>query len=189
MTINWADIWKVFSPYYKDGKFIVQFDGRDDVELSAGPSFGDGSHPTTNFILKHLKSEVKDKIVVDVGAGSGILSLAAKSFGAKKVYSLEIDPPSIEHLQENIALNNSLNIFINETPKENIDVVLINMISSEQKKALKQYPFVLQKGVKYLISGILKEEVGSIAEKLYEAKVEFSEVEGDWGFILASTTG
>jgi ribosomal protein L11 methyltransferase len=181
--IDWKEIWKIHSPYYKDGTFALLLPNNKEVLFEPGPAFGDGSHPTTNLMLEHLPSIVEDKIVVDVGAGSGILSLAASKLSAKQVFALEIDPPSIETMKKNIALNKVENISINQRP-DHFDVVLINMISSEQKIALNAYPYLLKKRALFLISGLLEEEVKE-AQKTFgpflPLKIETRE---KWAFIL-----
>jgi len=159
--INWKEIWKIHSPGF-DGEFTRVPIGRG-FKLLPGAGFGDLSHPTTKLILSLMEPPlVQGKVVADIGSGSGVLSIAAASLGAKAVYSFEIDPDSIIHSRNNFKLNN-LQIPINETPKEPIDIVCINMISSEQKIALAQYPFL--QGI-LLSSGLLAEEKESYLASL-----------------------
>ena len=110
---------KTHSPYYnKDkNKFELILPNNDSVLFLPGAGFGDGSHPTTNLILENLEGLVENKIVVDVGSGSGVLSLAASKLGAKKIYSMEIDASSIDHMKKNVLINKINNININKNPK------------------------------------------------------------------------
>lgn len=154
--INWEAIWKIHSPYFKGGLAFVPLTETLSFPLKPGPGFGDLSHPTTQLVLESMKPLVKGKVVIDVGCGSGILSIAAALLGAKAVYAFEIDPDAISHAKENFKLNN-LKILLNEKPPE-IDIVCINMISSEQAFALNQYPFIKKFPCTLLSSGILAEE-------------------------------
>ncbi len=164
--IDWEEIWKIHSPYYKDGKFELVLQNGEIVEFVPGPAFGDGSHPTTNLMLENLTPLVSGKKVVDLGAGSGVLSLAASKYGAKEVYALEIDPEAVESLKKNVTLNQIDNIRVNKVPQD-FDVVLLNMISSEQEIALKSHPYLLQEDKVYVISGILRDEVESTKNRLH----------------------
>ena len=141
---------------------IVPLNENLSFKLAAGGGFGDLSHPTTNLVFEYLKKNVKDKIVVDIGSGSGILSIAAKLSGAKSVYAFEIDPSAIGHAKENFRLNN-LEISMNQIP-EKVDIVLINMISSEQKEALKSLSFIKNHPHTLFASGLLTEELDSYTQ-------------------------
>jgi ribosomal protein L11 methyltransferase len=155
-TINWDDIWKIHAPHYKDGCCHIPLDQDKTIFLEPGPGFGDLSHPTTELIINFLKPLAKNKIVVDIGSGSGILSIAAALLGAKAVYPFEIDQDAISHAKRNFKINN-LKIPINQIPPQ-FDLVCMNMISSEQKIALEQYPFIRKHPHLLLSSGILIEE-------------------------------
>jgi ribosomal protein L11 methyltransferase len=180
--INWQEIWKTHSPYYKNGKFILELPNGEKVFFEPAAAFGDGSHPTTNLILDHLPDLVRGKTVVDVGSGSGVLSLAASKLGANEVFGLEIDFFSISAMRVNIDLNGITNVHINKKPEE-FDMVLINMISSEQRIALGAYPYLLKGGVDFLISGILNGEREETLKMLNPSKVYKTATSGDWTFI------
>jgi ribosomal protein L11 methyltransferase len=162
--INWKEIWKIHAPHYKNGYGFVPLPGKNPFRLIPGPGFGDLSHPTTNLVLDLMTPLVKDKVVIDIGCGSGILSIAASLLGAKAVYPFEIDPDSILHAEENFKLND-LKISLNKIPPAH-DLVLINMISSEQKIALTQYPFLKQSPHTLISSGLLPQEKSSYLQEM-----------------------
>ncbi len=180
--IDWKEIWKIHSPYYKNGKFILELPNGEKVFFEPGAAFGDGSHPTTNLILDHLPDLVKGKTVVDVGSGSGVLSLAASKLGANEVFALEIDLFSISAMEVNIELNGITNVHMNKEPEE-FDMVLINMISSEQRVAFAAYPYLIKRGIDFVISGILNEEREETLKVLNPSKVYRTATSGDWAFI------
>ncbi len=176
--INWKEIWKIHSPHFKNGYGIVPLSKDLSFRLVPGPGFGDLSHPTTNLVLDFLKPLVKGKTVIDIGCGSGILSIAAALLGAKAVYAFEIDPEAIRHAEENFKLNH-LKIFINKEPPT-ADLVTINMISSEQRLALEQYPFIKKFPIHLLSSGLLKQEREPYLKEMANWQLIKERSKGEW---------
>jgi ribosomal protein L11 methyltransferase len=160
--IDWEDQWKTFSPNYKDNIFELNLEPYGfckTVYLKPGPGFGDLSHPTTRLCLKALALYVKGKEVLDLGCGSGILSVFSYACLAKKVFSLDIDPDAIIHTKENLALNlypqDSVTLSsddIHFTDPEPLCV--INMTFGDQKSAIKSLS-KLPKDCLIISSGIL----------------------------------
>lgn len=118
---DWAMAWReFFHPFAIAGRFIIRPPweqaapgllpeaGADPVELIVEPgmAFGTGQHPTTELMLRALAERPLDGLdVVDVGAGSAILSIAAAKLGARRVAAYEIDPAAEENARLNIAHN------------------------------------------------------------------------------------
>ena len=76
------------------------------IELDPGMAFGTGTHPTTVMCLQALEKYVKpDDTVVDVGTGSGVLSIGAALLGASRVHALDLDYVAVIAAKENIELN------------------------------------------------------------------------------------
>ena len=96
-------------------------------------AFGTGHHETTFLMLEALlKYNISGKSVLDMGTGSGILAIAAKSLGAKQIIGLEYDPVCEENFIENIELNNMSEInFVKGDATTwidfNFDVILANI--------------------------------------------------------------
>ena len=81
-------------------------EGKTILVIKPGKAFGTGLHETTQLSLKLLEMEdLKDKSVLDVGCGSGILSIFAAKRGAKRVLAIDIDPLAVEETEENAELN------------------------------------------------------------------------------------
>ncbi len=183
--INWKEIWEIHAPHFKEGHAVVPLSKKLSFKLKPGPGFGDLSHPTTNLILNFMKPLIKGKTVIDIGSGSGILSIAAALLGAKEVYAFEIDEDAIHHSLENFKLNN-LKIFLNKNPPL-VDLVTINMISSEQKMALTQYPFIQKFPTTILSSGLLLHEKEAYLKEMSPWKLVQEKKEKGWlGLHLAT---
>ncbi|MGD7018493.1 50S ribosomal protein L11 methyltransferase, partial [Bacillus altitudinis] len=76
------------------------------IELDPGMAFGTGTHPTTVMCIQALERTVaKGDRVVDVGTGSGVLSIAAAMLGAEKVEALDLDEVAVKSARLNIKLN------------------------------------------------------------------------------------
>ena len=162
-AIDWDSQWKAHGLDYSDG--LVHLDlkpyGLDKrLLLKPGPGFGDMSHPTTHLVLEMMSGRVQNKTVLDIGSGSGVLSLAAAAWGASKVIGIDIDPQALLHAEENARLNNMQNALTFLLPSEGLcsgeAVILMNMIQSEQKEALRALK--LSARGEAIVSGILAEE-------------------------------
>ncbi|MBA3602197.1 MAG: 50S ribosomal protein L11 methyltransferase [Parachlamydiaceae bacterium] len=167
--IDWHDQWgsensslfidlKEYSPNNENG-FL----------MAPGPGFGDLSHPTTRLALKMMAPLVRGKYVIDLGCGSGVLSLAAIKLGAEGVCGIDIDADALKHAKENALLNELENKISFHLPGEvlaipaNVPVLLVmNMIYKEQEQAWNSLPEVHALKMDCITSGVLKQH-----QKLY----------------------
>ena len=126
---NWHLSWKDnFTPIHIDKELVIIpdwdtniYNNKNIIKIRPGMAFGTGHHETTFLMLKHLISNIKEgDSVLDLGSGSGILSIAAHIYKASKVTAIEYDEDCKDNFYENMSLNN-----INEKYTLSIQDVLI----------------------------------------------------------------
>ena len=171
-AIDWESQWAQHGANYRDG--YVHFGS---LKLKPGPGFGDLSHPTTHLVLNLMANRLEGKNILDIGCGSGILSLAA-AMQAKSVWGIDIDPNAIEHSRENALLNHQKSSFgtaadfIAAKPQAPI-TILLNMIESEQKEAWDSLKPIHHLVSEAFVSGILKQD-----------RSRYIALTASWGWIL-----
>ncbi len=135
---DWINNWKVFfKPFRLDDNIVIKptwetlEDQKEDdiiIEIDPGTAFGSGSHETTKLCISGLKKYVKeDTEILDVGTGSGILSIIGLKLGAKKALATDIDPNAIRATEENFEING--------VTKEMASVHQVNILDEEEAKA------------------------------------------------------
>lgn len=173
-TVDWQEQWELHAPGFAQGKLPLP--GLFPLFLEAGPGFGDLSHPTTQLMYSSLSEYVKGKVVLDIGCGSGILSIAALGYGASFVYGIDIEPEAIEHAKRNAHLNGLSDRSWFGTaaccPLKEPVVGLMNMIRTEQEAAWASIKMLHPYVTTLLTSGILKEEQDMYMEERLK-----------WGFV------
>ena len=178
---NWNEEWeKSFSPIVVEEKCVIrahfhQTKKRYPIEIVITPkmSFGTGHHQTTYLMVKRMLSmNFADKRVMDAGCGTGILAILASRLGASDVQAFDIDEWSVENGNENTAVNNCVNIRIQQGKISEVDltgkfdVILANINKNVLLDELKAYSFSLQPGGYLLLSGFFALD---IPELLMEA--------------------
>jgi len=164
---DWSDSWKqFFKPREIGSKFMVKptweevgATERMIIELDPGQAFGTGEHATTQLCLAMLEEAVESgDVVIDIGCGSGILSIAAAKLGAE-VHATEIDAPAATVAAENVRLNRvGMEIAVAESIPPTFplaDVVVSNIVSATLiRLAPNVAEHVKQDGV-WIASGII----------------------------------
>ena len=198
---DWANNWKSFYYTQKIGNRLVIKPSWEDytpdtgeivMNLDPGMAFGTGTHETTNMCLVQLEKYMKSNdIVYDIGCGSGILSIAAKLLGAKKVVGVDLDPMCIRVSKENAEINHvevefiEGDLFAGVSGKANLIVsniiaeIIVDLI--EQIKA-----YLVDDGI-FITSGIIVEKTHLVMDKLNSSGFEIIEekVENGWTSIVA----
>lgn len=173
--IDWASQWAAHGLDFHDGyvhldlcklgslkESLTQW---HTLRLQPGPGFGDMSHPTTRLVLRLMNKPVQNQYVLDIGSGSGVLTLCAVAMGASYAQGLDIDSAALEHAKHNAKLNHMEDRAAFELPEKyqlpknvNSAVILMNMIRSEQKIAWDSLPQLHHLPGECLVSGILETE-------------------------------
>lgn len=114
--LDWSEAWKKYykpvrisdritiAPSWENYKAATE--GELVVELDPGMAFGTGTHPTTVLSIQAIEKNLQpNDLVIDVGSGSGVLSIAAAKLGAKEVYAFDLDEVAVKSSAENVAYN------------------------------------------------------------------------------------
>lgn len=199
----WADRWKeYFRPAKVTEKIVIKpsweeyeaADGELILEIDPGRAFGTGTHETTSGCLELMEKYMKEgDRVLDVGCGSGILSIGAALLGSSCVYAIDIDPVAVEVTKENVALNGFSDIVRTEEGDLTkgvdfkADIVAANLMADLVKVLTKDVAVHLEKDGVYISSGILLEKEDDVKQTLDECGFKVIDVirKGEWCAIAA----
>ncbi len=147
-------------------------DGRIDIVLDPGMAFGTGSHATTQLCLEAIEricAECTPATMLDMGAGSGILAIAAAKLGITQVLAMDNDPDAVQACRKNAGINNvSIESWLRDSPpNRKFDLVVANILA----RPLIDMASKLAKcvGKHLVLSGLLREQVGDVANAYIEA--------------------
>lgn len=141
--------------------------------LDPGLAFGTGYHATTRLCLDWLaKQDLKDKIVIDYGCGSGILGVAALLLGAKTVYAVDIDPQAVLATRQNAEINGvseHLHVFLPEefekfwqTQSLLADVITANILAKPLIHFAPYFADLLKNQGKIVLAGLIENQVTDV---------------------------
>ena len=209
---DWLTSWKKYwSPELIGNHFLIlpcwinlneKFKDKQIIKIDPGAAFGTGSHPSTYLCLEKMENILfSDKKVLDIGSGSGILSVAAKLRGAKEVCAVDNDYLAINSTNSNFQLNfgnlKSLNTYFgsfNEVILKNqlkqFDVVLCNILAEVIKGMIPNIYNCLRNNGKVIFSGILNSQKDEIIKILIQNQLKLLDVSTrkDWACISAQKT-
>ena len=182
--------WMNLNEKFKDKKII---------KIDPGAAFGTGSHPSTYLCLEKMENIFfSDKKILDIGSGSGILSVAARLLGAKEVYAVDNDYLAINSTKSNFQLNfgdlNNLNTYLgtfNEVILKNqltqFDFVLCNILAEVIKGMIPNIYKCLRNNGEVIFSGILNSQKDEIIKILIQNDLKLLDVSTrkDWACISA----
>lgn len=130
--------------------------------LDPGLAFGTGTHPTTALCLEWLDTaNVKDKIIIDYGCGSGILGIAALLLGAKKVIAIDNDPQALIATRENASRNHlkpeQIETYLPEDKPSQLagDIVLANILAGPLMELAETLAKACKPDADIVLSGLL----------------------------------
>lgn len=201
---DWATAWKqYYHPVKVSEKFTIvptweeyTKSSSDEliIELDPGMAFGTGTHPTTVLCIMALEKAVKkNDVVIDVGTGSGVLSIAAGLLGARKVIALDLDEVAVKAAKENVVLNRLEHIIevrqnhlLNGIDTE-AQVIVANILADVIVQFTDDVARLLTNGGIFIASGIIeqkKEEVKKAITNSGMNVVDVLQME-DWVAIIA----
>ena len=203
---DWANAWKEHFHVLRIGKrFVIRPTWREYdplpgdlvIDLDPGMAFGTGHHPTTELCLRWMESDslpVAGNRLLDVGAGSGILSIAAILLGAETVDAIEIDDVAARALKENLDMNgvgDRVNVAVGDFGKVDVvdrtyELVIANIISSVLMKLAKPLAQSVAPGGKLLLSGVIDRHLEQVRATFGSEGLTILEErqQGDWFALL-----
>jgi len=206
---DWLTSWKKYwAPELVGNDFLIlpcwinlneKFKDKQIIKIDPGAAFGTGSHPSTYLCLEKMENVLfSDKKVLDIGSGSGILSIAARLLGAKEVCAVDNDYLAINATNSNFELNfgnlNNLNTYLgtfNEVILKNqlnkFDFVLCNILAEVIKQMIPNIYKCLRNNGEVIFSGILNSQKDEVIKILIQNNLKLLDVstKKDWVCISA----
>jgi len=199
---DWNEAWARSVKPLRIGRFVIRPSwepvelGPRDVEIILDPkqAFGTGHHATTRMLLEWLQEDIRGgEQIVDVGAGSAILAMAAVKLGAKSAIGVEIDAVAADCAKEYVELNqltDRIDIVtgtLADLPQENqraIDLVLANLDRQTVLSLAEDLASVAFGGARVLVSGILVEQESEIVERFSNLGLVCADRRDDEGWVV-----
>ena len=208
---DWENNWKqYFKQFYVDDILIIpsweevkeEDKGRMIIHIDPGTAFGTGMHETTQLCIRQLKKYVTEETeLLDVGTGSGILSIVALKLGARHAVGTDLDPCAVPAVEENKEAN--------DIPVQDFEMMIGNIIDDKETQdrvGYEKYDIVvaniladvlvpltpvilaqMKKGGIYITSGIIDDKEETVVNAVKEAGLEVLEVthQGEWVSVTA----
>lgn len=186
---NWNEVWEqnYFEPLLIEDQCLIRAPFHQEYpsaafEIIINPrmAFGTGNHETTHLMIRAmLEMELRELEVLDMGCGSGILSIFASMKGAKNVTAIDIDEWSTNNTLENAALNNINNILVSLGDaallnEQQFDAILANIQRNILLKDMPAYVKVLKPGGTLVMSGFYTADLPMITQKAAELGLELT---------------
>lgn len=195
---NWQEVWKIHFPPLPVGERLLviptwlevppEFEGRLVIRIDPQQAFGTGGHETTHLCLEAvataLETEPKPKTVLDFGAGSGILGIAAALLGGVAVSAVDIDPVATATAQANAELNGvAMTCTTADTPpSQTFDLVIANILAGPLIALADKIAATVAPGGRLILSGVLNTQAEEVARAyLAQGMTRIEETRrGDW---------
>ena len=206
---NWLTSWKKYwRPELVGNNLLIlpcwinldeKFKNKKIIKIDPGAAFGTGSHPSTYLCLEKMEHiSLSGTKVLDIGSGSGILSVTARSLGAKEICAIDNDYLAINSTRSNFQLNfgnlDNINTYLgsfNEVNSEYLlngfDVILCNILAEVIKEIIPDMSMCLKNNGTVILSGILNSQKDEIVKILSLNKFTLIDISSrkDWVSIMA----
>lgn len=200
---DWESAWKqYFKPVHVTDRIVVKpeweeyspQEGEIVIEIDPGMAFGTGTHETTSMCINQIEKNLKSgDTVIDIGCGSGILSMAAVLLGAQRATGVDLDPVAVRVALENVELNNLqdkieiLHGNLTDVIREKADIVVANIMADIILILLEDVRAFIKDDGLFISSGIIQEKRAAVEARLLEKNFRIVEVEtkGEWCAITA----
>ena len=207
---NWEESWKDNYPAVEVGKNLIvvpywqaeETNGRTPIILDPGLTFGTGAHASTQMVMESMEQIVKPGFnCLDLGSGSGILSLAALRLGAASAIGIDIDPKAEDIARENAAYNGfgspeftaltgnvtADKALMSKLGENEYDLVLVNIVADVIIGLSPVLPEFLTQRSTLICSGILDTRLDDVVAALEKAGLTITEIrqKEDWRCVTA----
>ena len=202
---NWEESWKDNYPAVEVGKNLIvvpywqaeETNGRTPIILDPGLTFGTGAHASTQMVMEAMEETVRPGFrCLDLGSGSGILSLAALRLGAGTAIGVDIDPKAETSARENAAYNGFAapeftaltgNVtedtdLMEQLSRQEYDLVLVNIVADVIIGLSPVLPHFLSPDTSLICSGILDSRLQDVVDALQRAGLQITAIHAkeDW---------
>lgn len=203
---DWENAWKqYYKPIKVSEKIVIKPTWEDYeaklnelvIELDPGMAFGTGTHETTNMCIQALERHIKsDDEVLDIGCGSGILSIAAAKLGAQSVVGVDLDPMAVRVAKENTEQNNMLGFVeirhgnLTEVVTHKANIVVANIIADIIIKLADDIADFMKEDGLFISSGIIMPRLEEVKAAIESKGFTILEVntQGEWACITAKAS-
>ena len=211
---DWAESWKASYPPQEVGKNLVvlpywladEETDRKKIILDPGLTFGTGAHPSTQMVMEAMEQRVKPGWhCLDLGSGSGILSITALRLGAQTAVGVDIDPKAEDVARENAGYNGFSSpaftaltgnvtedkALMGRLSEHKYDLLLVNIVADVIIGLSPVLPDFMGEHTLLICSGILDSRLGDVTAALEKAGLTVGDVRGkeEWRCVLAKREG
>ncbi len=195
---DWRNNWKqYFFPIPVGEKLLIRPTWRDEfdagerkvINIDPGLAFGTGNHETTRLCLSELEKHISDGVtVLDVGCGSGILSIASVLLGAESAFGVDIDPTAVRTADENAEINNVsdkckfLAGNLTDKVEGTYNVIVANIVADAIIMLSKDVKKFMDEDSLYIMSGIIESRLPDVLLAL-EGNFEVVKTLTDGGWV------